>query len=205
VSLARLRQDRRVSEDGRVTDTPTEPQVPPAPAPRARGRETVGDMVRSMALVLVVVAVVVLLTLRHEPGEKVTRVDFSEMLAQARSAASYDVLAPVGLDKAWIATSARADSEGNAVTWHLGFVTPDGHYAAVEQSDGSAAGLLAEHVQGASRSGTRTVLGVPWQQLVGGQPEPRALETRGTGVTTLVTGNASFAELAQLAGALRGS
>jgi len=54
----------RVSEDGFVTETPTEPQESSPPAPRQRGRQTVGDMVRSMSLVLVVVAVVVLLTLR---------------------------------------------------------------------------------------------------------------------------------------------
>ena len=44
-----------------------------------------------------------------------------------------------------------------------------------------------------------TVSGARWQRLEGGKPEQRALVLRGSGVTTMVTGGASFAELRQLA------
>jgi Protein of unknown function (DUF4245) len=188
-----------------MTQTPPAPQESPAPPARPRGRETVGDMVRSLALVLVVVAAVVLLTLRTQPHETVQRVDFSEQLQEARHAAPYDVLAPVGLDRLWTATSARADNEEGNVTWHLGFVTPDGHYAAVEQSPGPVQAFLDEFVQGATKAGDVTVLGARWQRLAGGQPEQRAMVLRRTGVTTLVTGSASFAELQRLAAALHGA
>ena len=100
-----------VGEDGRVTETPTAPEESAAPAKQARGRESVGDMVRSMSLVLVVVAVVFLLTLRDEPHQTVHRVDYSEQLQEARQVAPYDVLAPVGLGGRWKATSARNDNE----------------------------------------------------------------------------------------------
>jgi hypothetical protein len=187
-----------------VTETPTTPEESAGPAKRARGRESVGDMVRSMSLVLVVVAVVFLLTLRDEPHQAVQRVDFTEQLQQARQFAPYDVLAPVGLGEAWKATSVRNDNEGGALTWHIGFVTPDARYAAVEQSDGAATPFLDEFVDGATRSGDVTVSGAVWQRLEGGTPELRGLVLRGSGVTTLVTGSASFAELRALASALRG-
>ena len=81
------------------------------------------------------------------------------------------------------------------MTWHIGFVTPDGSYAAVEQSDGPAPAFLDDFVAGATRSAGVTISGAPWQRLEGGKPEPRALVLRGHGVTTMVTGSASFAEL----------
>jgi hypothetical protein len=187
-----------------VTETPTAPEESAAPTKSTRGRESVGDMVRSMSLVLVVVAVVFLLTLRDEPEQNVQRVDYGEQLQEARLGASYDVVAPVGLGVGWKATSARGDNEGGAVTWHIGFITPDEHYAAVEQSDGRAAAFIDDFVEGATKAGTETVSGAPWQRLEGGKPEQRALVLRGSGVTTMVTGSASFLELRQLASALQG-
>jgi len=193
-----------VGEDRRVTETPTAPEQSAARARSPRGRQSVGDMVRSMSLVLIVVAVVFLLTLRDEPHQTVHRMDYSEQLKEARQVARYDVLAPVGLGGGWKATSARNDSAGAAVTWHIGFVTPDGSYAAVEQSDGPAPAFLDEFVAGATRSADVTISGAAWERLEGGRPELRALVLRGHGVTTLVTGSASLAELRALAGALRG-
>ena len=195
---------RSVGEDGSVTETPTEPQESSASAPTPRGRETVGDMVRSMSLVLVVVGVVVLLTVRANPHEKVQQVDYSLQLQQTRLAAAYDVFAPVGLGDRWKATSARGDNVEGVVTWHLGLVTPAEHYAAVEQSNGPVPAFLDDFVAGATKSGFVTISGVGWQRLEGGKPEQRALLLRGRGVTTMVTGSATFSELRTLATALRG-
>jgi hypothetical protein len=161
-------------------------------------------MVRSMSLVLVVVAVVVLLTVRANPQQKVQQVDYSLQLQQARQAAAYDVLAPVGLGSTWKATSARGDNVEGVVTWHLGLVTPAEHYAAVEQSNGPVTAFIDDFVAGAAKSGFVTISGVRWQRLDGGKPEQRALLLRGRGVTTMVTGGATFGELRTLASALRG-
>lgn len=161
-------------------------------------------MARSMALVLLVVAIVVLLTVRANPHQKVQQVDYSVQLQQARLAAAYDVLAPVGLGDRWKATSARGDNVEGVVTWHLGLVTPAEHYAAVEQSDGPVPLFLDDFVAGASKFGVVTIGGVRWQRLEGGKPEQRALLLRGRGVTTMVTGSATFSELRTLASSLRG-
>ena len=132
-------------------------------------------MVRSLALVLVVVAVVFLLAVRDEPAQRVTPVDYTAPLDATRAQATYDVLAPVGLGSGWKATSARGSSEGDAVTWHLGLVTPADDYAAVEQSDGARRSFLDQFTSGSERAGSVTVDGLTWQRLEGGDPDPPAL------------------------------
>jgi hypothetical protein len=201
-----------IGDNAGVTETPTTPAQPPAagtaspvpkPATRRRGRETVGDMVRSLALVLVVVAVLVLLTLRDEPKARITPIDYTATLGEIRAQAAYDVLAPAGLGSGWRATSARATSEGKATSWHLGLVTPAGRYAAVEQSDGSRRTFVDTVAQGSHRAGTVRIGGVAWTRLEGGQPEQRALLRTSGGATTLVAGSGSWPELERLARSLR--
>lgn len=183
---------------------PAPEAVAPAPAARGRGRQTVGDMVRSLFVVLVLVFVVVALNAQDDSGEKLQPLDYSGTLAQAQDTAPYDVLAPIGLPDSWVPTSARTGRDGDAVTWHLGLVTPAEHYAAVEQSNGPMTAFVDSFVAGATKSGFVTISGARWQRLDGGQPEDRALVLRGKGVTTMVTGGATFGELQTLASALRG-
>jgi hypothetical protein len=161
-------------------------------------------MVRSLAIVLAVVAVVFLFANREAPPEKVREVGYSAQLAQTRATASYDVLAPVGLPSGWKATSARGLTDAGAVTWHLGFVTPAGGYAGLEQSDGPRQRFVDGFVHGAHPAGQVQIGGDTWQRLEGGAPEPRALLRRGNGATTMVVGNAGWAELRELAASLRG-
>jgi uncharacterized protein DUF4245 len=161
-------------------------------------------MLRSLAVVLVVVAAVVWLTARDEPRDPVKVVDYAGSVTQAREVAPYDVLAPAGLDKRWRATSVRVERDGDAVTWHLGFVTPRNSYAGLEQSDGDATKFVEEFATGARPVGQVRLGDLTWQRVEGGKPEPRALLLRGKGVTTVVAGGAPWAELDALARALRG-
>jgi hypothetical protein len=186
-----------IGDNEAVTQTPT------TRGKRPRGFETAGDMVRSLALVLVVVAVVFLLAGRDEPGRKVTALDFTAQLDAARAQAAYDVLAPVGLGPGWKATSARGSTEGTAVTWHLGLVTPADDYAAVEQSDGARSTFLDRFVSGSDRAGSVTIDGLTWRRLEGGEPERRALLRTSGAATTLVAGSASWGELRRLAASLQ--
>ncbi|MEO7980554.1 MAG: DUF4245 domain-containing protein [Sporichthyaceae bacterium] len=174
------------------------------PPPRSgRGRKTVGDMVRSLAVVLVLVFVVVALNARDDGGETLRPLDFSGALAQARSSAPYDVLAPIGLPGSWVPTSARTGRDGDAVTWHLGYVTRAGDYAGVEQGDGDPGSVVAAVADGATPDGTATISGLRWRRLDGGRPEKRALVLDGEAVTTVVAGGASWAELTALARSLQ--
>lgn len=174
-----------------------------APRKRARGRETAGDMVRSLAAVLVLVGVVVAFNVADQPDPVVRDINYSAALAQARGQATYDVLAPEPLPAGWRATSARTDASGDGLTWHLGLVTGSGDYAAVEQTDGPRAAFVRQFADDAEPAGTVSLGGATWRRLEGGDPEPRALLRTDSGVTTLVAGSASWADLDRVARTLQ--
>ena len=200
-----------IGETGGVTDPPTETRPPaeqagaPAAAPRkrARGRETVGDMVRSLAVVLVLVGVVVAFNVAEQPDPVVRDIDYHDALVEARQQATYDVLAPPSLPSGWEATSARTRADGGAVTWHLGLVTGSGDYASVEQTDGARAAFVREFTDGAQPAGAVTITGASWRRLEDGEPEGKALVRTERGVTTVVAGSATWADLRALATSLR--
>ncbi|MEP6762144.1 MAG: DUF4245 domain-containing protein [Sporichthyaceae bacterium] len=175
------------------------------PGDKPRVRATAGDMVRSLILVLVVVAVILLLNARDERATVVRNLDFAGSLTQARQAASYDVLGPVGLGQQWRATSVRLPREGGGLTWHIGFVTPRGDYAGLEQSDGPPPGeFVGRFAKGSRATGDVRIAGRTWQQREGGKPEPRALVLEGKESTVVVAGSARWSELEALAGSLAG-
>ncbi|TWE19269.1 uncharacterized protein DUF4245 [Kitasatospora atroaurantiaca] len=166
-----------------------------------RGRQTVRDMVLSMLAVGVVVFVGYLF-IPHSGGDGVHVVDYRSALASAKRAAPYPVLGPQGLSGEWRATSVeyKKDAKGHAV-WHLGFVTPSGLYAAVEQSNAGRDEVIAAVVTGAKPDGNASVAGQDWQRYQG---DPyRGLAAQTGSATTVITGTASYDELSQLAQSLK--
>ncbi|MDQ1641230.1 MAG: hypothetical protein QOJ90_581 [Actinomycetota bacterium] len=157
---------------------------------------------RSLAIVLAVVAVVLMLSTRDHAAV-VTTVDPAVSLAEARSQAGYPVLAPVGLGTRWRPTSVRVRRNGAALEWHIGYVTPRGDYAGLEQSDGPPGVFLDGFASGGKPTGVVRIGDRSWRRLEGGRPEPRALLLREGPVTTLVVGGAAWSELDALAAALR--
>jgi len=172
------------------------------PGDKPRVRASAGDMVRSLAVVLAVIAVILLLNARDERGT-VRDLDFAGPLAQARQAASYDVLGPVGLGQEWRATSVRSPREDGGLSWHIGFVTPRGDYAGLEQSDGPPAREFVDRfAEGSRATGDVRLAGRTWERREGGEPDPRTLVLRTDTSTVLVTGTAEWSELEALAGSL---
>ncbi|MFG2906268.1 DUF4245 domain-containing protein [Kitasatospora sp. NPDC048286] len=170
-----------------------------------RGRQTVRDMVLSMLAVGFVVWIGYLFLPHDANGDPVHVVEYKVAAASAKRAAPYPLLAPEGLPEKWRATSVayrpadQNNGKGNA--WHLGFVTPSGQYAAVEQSDVSRDSLVSDYVKGAKADGASEVAGRTWDRLQGEKDRALAAQT-GVG-TTLLTGTASYEELAELAQALK--
>ena len=124
-------------------------------------------------------------------------------LTQARQAASYDVLGPVGLGREWRATSVRSPREDGGLSWHIGFVTPRGDYAGLEQSDGPPAREFVDRfAEGSRATGDVRLAGRTWERREGGEPDPRTLVLRTDTSTVLVTGTAEWSELEALAGSL---
>lgn len=175
-------------------------------AKRRRGFETLGDMVRSLGVVLAVVLVTVLITIRTQ-GQSVRVVDYSATLTEARRVAPFTVLAPEKLPAEWRATSgdyspSQVTGKAGVVLWHLGFVTPAEQYAGMEQSNDQLSELVKTELGAARQDGTSTVNGVTWQRWSGDHGR-RAITLVQDKVPIVIHGTAQWAELEQLAGALR--
>lgn len=171
-----------------------------------RGNKTVRDLVLSLAVLAVVVAVIYVFIPHDSKASPVDslKVDYTASLEQARRYAPYPVAAPEGLGAQWTATSDTFDAtDPTKVVWHLGFVNADKQYVGVEQSNGDAADFIADVTLDAHRVGSATVSagGVVWERWKSDRYS--ALVRKQPGVTTVVLGTGTEAQITQLAAALR--
>ncbi|MGS2590144.1 DUF4245 domain-containing protein [Streptomyces hebeiensis] len=165
-----------------------------------RGKQTVRDMILSMAVIGAVVAVIYVFIPHDDEAAPVQPVDYRVELLTARRAAPYPVLAPAGLPEGWKATSVSYKTESDDA-WHLGYLDPDGEYVAVEQSTAPPRKYVPEVSRKAADSGrTQQVADEEWQRWEG--PKYDALVRTEGGATTVVTGTASFERLGEMAAAL---
>lgn len=172
---------------------------------KRRGTEDAGDMLRSLLVVFAVVLVVGVYFLFARPhSDPVRVVDGGPALSAARSSAPFHVLAPVGLGPGWRLTSARDTTQHDRVVGlHLGYVTPRGRFAEVEQiGDGPGTATtvsLGKHVR---KLAPVAIAGERWQRSTvdGDTALVRALDD---GATVIVRGDAPLDELVELATSLR--
>jgi Protein of unknown function (DUF4245) len=178
-------------------------------AVRRRGFETVADMFRSMGLVLVVVALVVLITIRTK-GQEIRLVDVGQTYSAASvgGATPFPLVLPVGLSDRWRATSVYYDPPERTgvpgvTDWHVGYVTPANQYAGFEQTNGPAKVALAAELTAPAPAGSVTLGGQTWQRWAQADGQRRALLRTEGAVTVVVDGTAGWPELEQLAGSLQ--
>lgn len=174
-----------------------------------RLRQTVFDMVISMAVVLAVVGVIMVLAWRPQP-DPVKVVDPQPYLMLANGQASFPVLVPAGLPSSWRPTSVRwaptAKSDGMPVL-HVGYVTPGDQYAQFAEfafpadADPAASSLVREQAQDLYPDAVRSVSGSQW--LAAEFDGKRMLASVSGGRMTVVSGTADWAELEALATSLR--
>ncbi|MSX13470.1 MAG: DUF4245 family protein, partial [Actinobacteria bacterium] len=166
----------------------------PTGRPNARMRQTVGDMVRSMGLVLALIAVILLVTLRPQP-DAVKVVDPTQVLISARALAPFAVEIPQGL-AGYQVTSARwqetSASAGDPVL-HLGYVTPATEYVQFSQSAADNPKFIDEQTAGGILTDQVTLGGQIWQHYE--SPERRSLVRTVNGVTTVISGTTAQGEL----------
>jgi hypothetical protein len=104
------------------------------------------------------------------------------------------VLAPEGLSPDWRTTSARFETQGeDATSWFLGYVTPEGAYVALTQTDAEAQPFIEEQTLQGTPDGERSIDGQVWQQYV--SADQRSLVLRQADVTTVVTGTVDYDQL----------
>lgn len=193
-----------MAHDGRVTM----PQ--PTGRPNARLRQSVGDMVRSLAIVLLAIGAIMLVTWRPQP-DAVRVVPIDQQLILAKMQADFGVLVPVGLPDDWRSTSVRWEpttATGIAPVWHVGFVTPTDEYlqftqvaAQASPTDVESTSFIAEQTLSGTPSGTVNINGDEWQRW---ESSERSSLVRVTDAeVTVVSGTGDWSEIEQFAGALR--
>lgn len=195
------------SESGTTitTVTPTKGAAAVSPSTYQRLTSGMAGMTIAMAACLVVGLLIVLTPRRHDNA--IPRVDYSSDLTGLVSTAPYPVLAPEGLARQWYPTSSRLTGKaGGPVSWHLGYNTPGGQYAALEESNEAPDGpghFIDRMTSQGHPDGTVQVAGAPWAKTFRPDKKQRSLVRRLQGVTIVLTGTASYDELAVLAGSLK--
>ncbi|WP_141578210.1 DUF4245 domain-containing protein [Actinomadura sp. WMMA1423] len=183
------------------------PVVEVSPGVYKRLTTGLGGFTMAMGACLLIVLAVYVITPRSDK-EVLPTVDYAPQLWAMRSDAPFTVYAPEGLPLHWRPNSSRVhglDSGGkDPVAWHLGFVTPSEEYAALEQSNEKASQYVPRMANSSQPVGTQQVNGVSWTKYYRKDKKANTLaRTLPNGVSLVVTGTASYAELAVLAGSLK--
>jgi hypothetical protein len=173
-----------------------------ASADRAKSR-TLKNMVWALLACMIVVAFLAIVTWRPRE-EKVRAVEYTAQLQDAKKLAPW-VRGPDPMPSGWTATSVEFRApEQSPITWHLGIVTSEKKYVGLEQSNVTNKAYQADELGKTEDDGTSTVNGVTWQRkTLLDRDNEHALVLTGSGVTTIVTGNAGYPALETLAATLR--
>jgi hypothetical protein len=154
---------------------------------RRRGlRRSARDMLFSTLAIVGVVAVIVLLVPRPN-ALPIAAVDVAAVAQQAGERLGFEPAVPQYLPTGWIATSAEVRDSGDEIlTWHIGYLTADGHYASVEQALKPTPEWENIMDSGGILRAPQAIDGTQWEQRYKDVRDVIALIHRG-GRTTMVT------------------
>ena len=123
-----------------------------------------------------------------DPDSAVRTIDYAQVVAPAREAASFDLVAPASLPTGWRATSAGF-TDTVPQHWHLGVLTDQDRYIGLEQGPATVRSFVEKYVdEAASRTGSVDVAGRRWTSYTDSGGD-LALVRRDGGDTTLVVGH----------------
>ncbi|MFW3173017.1 DUF4245 domain-containing protein [Geodermatophilus sp. CPCC 206100] len=191
---------------GPTSERPTEDRPAPSPAVQRANRMSAGNMIRSLApLVVIVLLIAGWVAFRQSGVDPVRTVDPGTTVSLAAARASYPVVAPAGLPEGYRPTSARTDAgdaeAGDPVTLEVGYLTPSDEYAGFVVSDDARAGAVTDVLGGAEEQDSVDLGGATWTRGTTERGET-ALWQAADGVTVLVTGSAADDELERVAAAV---
>ncbi|HEU4329502.1 MAG TPA: DUF4245 domain-containing protein [Lapillicoccus sp.] len=185
---------------------PSEEQ--PAP-PRSRySMGTWGNMVRSLVVILGMVAVLVAVVPRIE-SVKQPPVDATSVVTDAVRQSGLPFEVPVGLPDGWYPTNARYTASTDGLpTWSAGWTTPDDGYVAIRQTKNASPAWLQAATNGGKQTGTKELAGRTWSVFYDSANKRTSLVDAPSGadtptsLTTVVTAIATDAEVATFTTAL---
>ena len=171
---------------------------------------TPGDMVRSLAVILIPVVIITYFFTRT-PESAVKTVDWTPVLAQARQQAPFDVLAPRAVPEDWKATRASWVAQGRPTLngdpsvrnlWQLGFLDSSETYVELAQGDLQGEDLIADKTRKGLPDGETTVQGQVWERRISEDERTRSLVVSTPAVSTVISGDLPYAELESFAATL---
>jgi hypothetical protein len=181
---------------------------------RTARQATAGDLIRSLALILIPVVVITIIFTSVPEDHPVKEVDWKPVLATARKEAPYPVLAPTNLPDGWRATRVAWVPQGrphlNAEAsprnlWQLGFLTRDEVFIDLNQGDLRPDELVDQQSRAGAPDGSSAVGGQTWQRLISPDGRTRSLVLRGPNVTTVITADLPYEALEAYASTLSSS
>jgi hypothetical protein len=156
-------------------------------------KQTVGDMIRSMAVVLAAVGALLLVTWRPSP-DPVRVVDIDPLVVVASAQAEYPIVVPTleGLRPTSVRWETTEES-GDIPVWHVGFVTEGDQYLEVTQSSLSDPIFIERETGNGEIAGLIEIDGQQWQYFTA-QTGDSLVSLEG-GVTTIIQGTGTESDL----------
>jgi len=193
------------------SSVPEVPDIAPAssaqPPPARRGLGNVRSLVISMVVILAAVLAWVAMVPRVREVSQPS-VNVTSMARQVRRETGWTISQPA-LPAGWRATSVRfAAAAGGHRTWHVGYLSPEGNYVSIDQTDATGAtdDWVSARTADGRAEGTVSVAGTTWQKFSSRDTAQRSLVSRGSGTVLLVTvlsGTAPYPQLVGFATALK--
>ena len=171
---------------------------------KPRSAQSVSDMVRSLGavgLLVGVLATFVWLT-RIESEQVIREVDWQGIAIGAQTRTDIPTLGPVGLDKSWVATSARLENVGDTQVWRVGVVSPTTEYVSVIVSKTDIKRLIRTYINIESEEETNKVIGNKTYTALEDQ-ENKVLYISEAGINTLIYSTANWDEITKFVESLK--
>jgi hypothetical protein len=171
---------------------------------KPRSAQSVSDMIRSLGAVgLLVGLLATFVWLTRTDSEQVLReVDWQGIAIGAQSRSDIPTLGPVGLDKSWVATSARLENVGDTQVWRVGVVSPTTEYVSVIVSKTEIKKLISTYVNIESEEETTKSIGNKTYTALEDQ-ENKALYISEAGINTLIYSTANWDEITKFVESLK--
>lgn len=179
-------------------------------------KASAADMLRSLALIIIPIALIMWLLTNNLDDYPVDRADWRPALEEARETVDWPVQAPEGLPEvgqnAWVPSRVSFWTNGETTTggqasprnhWRVGFLSPAEVYFEVNQGDDR----LDEFIRDVSRDGRRVgeepIEGKIWERWQSADGRTKSLVLRQEPTVTVVTADAEFTDLQQFARTLQ--
>jgi hypothetical protein len=135
---------------------------------KPRSAQSVSDMVRSLGAVGLLVGVLATFVwfTRTESEEVLREVDWKSISIGTQTRTQLPTLGPVGLDKSWVATSARLEKIGEEDVWRVGVVSPSTEFVSVIVSKADVEKIIRKYVNIESQEETTKVIGAKTYKFI---------------------------------------